>query len=145
MATATAVTRPSARHLAILMSCCFVLSGCGSHEMRGRVAGTVTFQGKAVPEGLVVFSSDEKGGVRMTAAISSVGGYEVLAAKGAGIPTGNYKVAVCPPPMVPSGVFDPGKVKAYPNIPEKYRSHSTSGLMLTVKEGDNRFDIEMTP
>ena len=31
------------------------------------------------------------------------------------------------------------------DIPEKYRSPSTSGLTLTIKPGNNPFDVDMQP
>jgi len=125
---------------------CLLLSGCGSGEVRGRVAGKVTFQGQPVSEGIVVFANDQQG-VHMTADLKSDGSYQILTAKGAGLPLGTYAVSVCPPlPNVVTGVFGkPPVKKPYPNIPAKYRSPKTSGLTLTVAQGENAFDINMTP
>lgn len=118
--------------------------GCGSHEARGRVVGKVTFQGKVVSEGQVVFSNMDKG-IHIAAQLKPEGTYEVRMGKGAGLPSGTYSVCVCPPPLMPKGVFDPATVKQYPNIPQKYREASTSGLTLTVQEGENLFDVAMQP
>jgi hypothetical protein len=125
----------------------FALAGCGSGEVRGRVVGNVTFQGKAVTEGIVVFNNNDKG-VHMTTKLRPDGSYEIITAKGAGLAVGTYRVSVCPPPpelppMLTSG--PPPATKAYPNIPQKYRDQTTSGLTLTVKPGENRFDIAMEP
>lgn len=119
--------------------------GCGSGEARGRVTGAVTFQGKPVTEGIVIFSSSEKG-VHMTAKLKPEGSYEIITAKGAGLTVGNYRVAVCPPPpeLASLTVNGPAPVaKTYPNIPPKYRDQATSGLTLAVKQGENQFDIAM--
>jgi hypothetical protein len=125
------------------------LSGCGSGEARGRVAGKVTFQGQAVSEGIVVFNNDEKG-IHMTAKLESDGSYEIITAKGVGVSVGTYRVCVCPPlpalpPMSAGNPPTTTETKQYPNIPQKYRNPATSGLNLTVKQGENPFDIAMQP
>ncbi len=123
-----------------------LLQGCSREEIRGRIIGKVTFQSKPVSEGLVVFNNAEKG-IYMTAKIKEDGSYQVLTAKGAGLPLLTYQVAVCPPLIdAPTGKFStPPKVSQFPNIPRKYRDPKTAGLSLQVHEGENRLDIEMTP
>jgi len=130
----------------VLTIVCLLLSGCGSDEVRGRVVGKVTFQGQPVAEGIVVFANDQKG-VHMTADIKPDGSYQIITAKGAGLPLGGYTVSVCPPlPQVTTGTFGkPPAKKPYPNIPAKYRNPKTAGLTLTVAKGENTFDIDMTP
>lgn len=121
----------------------FVLAGCGSNEPRGRINGKVTFQGQAVSEGIVLFSNNEKG-IHMTTDLKSDGSYEITTAKGVGLPTGKYQVCVCPPLI--NGTTGTGPVpkpKPYTNIPLKYRDFKTSGLTLTVNQGDNPFDVAM--
>lgn len=122
------------------------LSGCGDREVRGRISGKVTFQGRPVTEGLVLFSNARKG-IHMTAPLKADGAYEVLTAKGAGLPLETYQVCVTPPlPQVVTGASEePSEVKPYPNIPPRYRDPKTSGLTLTVASADNRFDIDMRP
>jgi hypothetical protein len=108
----------------------------------GKVFGTVTFEGRPVPEGMVSFNSGEIG-VFINAPLHQDGTYVVIRAKGHGVPIGKYLVAVIPPP--PKGPLEPGTVpQEYPNIPQKYRDPKTSGLRLTVEEADNRFDIQMS-
>jgi hypothetical protein len=121
------------------------VSGCKPAEKLGRIGGKVTFQGKPVSEGIVLFSCIDKG-VNMTAALDKEGRYEIIMAKGAGLPLGAYKVCVTPPPeFYPIGQPAPPKPKQYPNIPEKYRNYQTSGLTVTVQDGENPFDIDMKP
>lgn len=122
-------------------------AGCRRGEVLGRVYGKVTFQGKPVTEGVVLFDNWEKG-VHMTAELDGQGAYEVEMAKGFGLPLGQYEVSVNPPladtpPVGP--ILTPPKFREFPNIPKKYRDPKTSGLVLTVKEGDNPFDIDMRP
>ena len=129
----------------VLMISAIALSGCKPSEKLGRIGGKVTFQGKPVSEGIVLFSCIDKG-VNMTAALAKDGSYEIIMAKGAGLPLGAYRVCVTPPPeFYPIGQPAPPKPKPYPNIPAKYRNYQTSGLTVTVEDGENPFDIDMTP
>jgi hypothetical protein len=141
-------------------SCCFMpvvllaallgpaLSGCGSREVYGHISGKVTFEGKPLSEGLVFFSNNDKG-IHMSGDVKPDGSYEIITAKGAGLPLGTYQVRVRPPleplPMGAGASLVAPKPKNYPNIPEKYREYETSGLSLTVKDGDNPLDIPMKP
>lgn len=119
--------------------------GCSRGEVRGRIVGKVTFQGQPVPEGRVFFS-DSARGINMGAKLKEDGSYEVLTAQGAGLSPGDYLVWVTPPPPVPAPVnARPEPAKSYDNIPPQYRTTQTSRLKLTVKEGENQFDIEMKP
>jgi len=121
--------------------------GCDRGETLGKVSGKVTFQGKPVTDGLLVFSNHAKG-VHMTAKLSPDGRYELQTARGFGLPLGTYKVAVSPPvfdPPMPGMPAPPPRPKAYDNIPKQYFSPETSGLTITVVDGDNPFDIDMKP
>jgi len=126
----------------IALAFSLLLCGCGEREVRGRITGKVTFEGQAVPEGLVLFSNTEKG-INMTSIIKSDGSYEVVTPKGNGLPTGTYKVSVCPPRAKLITGEPPPKIKQCANIPAKYRDCKTAGLSLTVQEGENPFNIEM--
>lgn len=83
----------------------------------------------------------------MGARLKEDGSYEVLTTQGAGLPLGEYQVTVTPPPraagLSESGFVELAEVDA--KIPQKYRDNKTSGLTLTVKEGENLLNIEMTP
>jgi hypothetical protein len=119
--------------------------GCSREEVRGRIVGKITFRGQAVPEGRVFFSNGSRG-INMGAKLKEDGSYEVLTAQGAGLPLGDYAVWVTPPPPVPLPIgAPPQRAKSFDNIPPKYRTDKTSGLTLTAKEGENRFDIDMNP
>jgi hypothetical protein len=122
------------------------MAGCGPHQQIHPVSGTVTFQGKPVTAGTIRFCNPQAV-VDMTAQLQSDGRYEVLMAKGAGLPEGIYQVAVMPPgvELPPGPMKERPKPKEYPNIPLRYRQPSTSGVTLSVKSGDNRLDLDMQP
>lgn len=131
--------------LPLLVVLVLVVSGCKQPEKLGRIGGKVTFQGQPVSEGVVMFSCIDKG-INMTANLEQDGSYEIIMAKGAGLPLGDYRVCVTPPPVFyPIGQPAPAQPKPYPNIPSKYRNYQTSGLTVTIEDGDNPFDIDMKP
>jgi len=119
--------------------------GCGSTEPAGRVGGKVTYKGAPVNEGVVVIS-DSSTGAAAEAQIGSDGVYTITPQKG-GLPPGDYKVTVAPPEIpapAGDGSSEPGTIpKPVDNIPQKYRSPTTTPLTLTIKDGDNQFDISM--
>jgi hypothetical protein len=116
------------------------LWGCGpAEEPRYEVHGTVRFQGQPIREGRVTLSNAAQG-VHLNANVSPDGRYEVKTYRGKGLPTGEYVVSIQPPVREDPPVGDP-----WPFIPMKYRNPATSGLKLTVAEGDNPFDVDMTP
>ncbi len=125
----------------------FMLPGCGKPgEKLWPVSGKVSFQGKPVAAGVIRFSNPQAG-VDMTAQLDSNGTYQVILARGPGLPEGTYQIAIMPPRVeIPLG---PMKERPKPreclDIPSKYRSPSSSGLTLTVKPSDNRLDIDMQP
>ena len=121
--------------------------GCGKDKMIGRVFGKVTFQGQPVSEGLILFVDREQG-IHMSAKIGPDGSYELKLAEDYGLPVGTYRVLVTPPLIEGSEIGPLGprpKTVIYDNLPTKYRNQQTSGLSLIVKEGDNPFDVDMTP
>ena len=139
--------RLSAVLLGILAIWMVGLVGCGKDKMIGRVFGKVTFQGQPVSEGLILFVDREQG-IHMSAKIGPDGSYELKLAEDYGLPVGTYRVLVTPPLIEGSEIGPLGprpKTVIYDNLPTKYRNQQTSGLSLIVKEGDNPFDVDMTP
>lgn len=139
--------RLSAVLLVILAIWMVGLVGCGKDKMIGRVFGKVTFQGQPVSEGLILFVDREQG-IHMSAKIGPDGSYELKLAEDYGLPVGTYRVLVTPPLIEGSEIGPLGprpKTVIYDNLPTKYRNQQTSGLSLIVKEGDNPFDVDMTP
>src|SRR5262249_9016762 len=111
---------------------------------RGSVSGVVTYQGKPLPGGTILFY-DEKNRVR-EADIREDGTYVVT-----DVATGTARVAVVTPthiPMVgPGGFAAPGRADAPKprsvQIPAKYGSPDSSGLRLPVGRGENKFDVDL--
>jgi hypothetical protein len=133
-----------ARLLAVLVSALVVLPGCGSSEAVGKLSGRVTFQGVPVSEGLIVFSNPAQG-AHMKVELRPGGDYVVKRFGTEGVPLGKYQVWITPPlldaPMGPAR--EPPRIREYQNIPKKYRDANTSGLTLTVEEGENLFYVNM--
>jgi hypothetical protein len=127
-----------------------VLCGCGSREQLGDVTGQITFQGKPVTKAVIHFSNPTKG-IFIAAESNAMGQYVVEMAKGRGLPAGTYQVSISPASPVPTKAVPatgplPKSIKApeSPDIPPKYRDSKTSGLTLTVVDGQNCFDVKMT-
>lgn len=118
--------------------------GCTPKEELGRISGTVAYRGQPLSRGLVMFANRAKG-VYMTAPIQEDGRYEVYMAQGAGLPLGDYEVAVAPPtidhPIGP--ILNPPKLEDEPEFPAKYRTWDTSPLRFTIRSGNNQFPINM--
>jgi len=105
----------------------------------GKVAGTVKYDGKALPTGSIIFSMGTKG--HGTGPIDASGHYALSMP----MPPGSYKVAVRaeevssqPPP--------PGKMPEVKSlIPQKYGDINKSGLTATIKQGANELDFDLKP
>jgi hypothetical protein len=137
--------------LAVLVAGGFALSlagGCGSKtapEATAAVRGRVTFNGKPVVGGLVVFSPDPERSARGKPAQAQTGpdGTFILHIDGvARIPAGWYRVALAPAPAVP----DPASPA--PLFPAKLARPDLSGLQREVLPGKEHvfeFTVETNP
>jgi hypothetical protein len=121
--------------------------GCSPPDQPlGRVFGKVTYKGQPFSEAELVLS-DQSAGVHMIVTLDTDGSYEVRSKGQRGLPPGSYQVALRtqkieavtggPQPKVPP--------RKHPPIPSRYRSLKSSGLALSVTEGDNQFDIDLEP
>ena len=121
-------------------------TGCRQGEVLGEVTGSLTYQGKPVAGAIVIFRNEAKG-VHMTTTVDDAGEFRVSMAKGYGLPLGEYQVFVSAPvqdaPIGPA--VAPPLAYDLSQIPKKYRSPETSGVLLTVNEGENRLEIAMQP
>ncbi len=137
--------------------------GCSSSKARATVKGKVTFAGKSLTVGSVMFYG--KDNVTASASIDKNGNYVMADA-----PLGEVKITVSVPRVSPevlakmkamAGFKDvksvnpenPGQsisiVGEMPSqppvpIPEKYASVETSGLTYTVERGEHTHDITLT-
>lgn len=119
------------------MLSCLLLVGCGSSRTLGRVSGRVSLDGKPCEGLTVVFACAEQRAF-ITAHVGQDGRYAVQMAEGYGLPLGTYEVSIRPAP--PTNWDRPPSTTL---IPSKYRDPKSSGLTLTVVEGENQFDIAM--
>lgn len=116
--------------------------GCGGGKVKkvtGKVDGTVTFSGQPVKGGTVYFES-KSGGDGGSAPLNA-GHFKVAEP----LPVGSYVVIVMPIVLTPDEVADGKKPPPSDDIPEKYRSAQTSDQTFEVKEGQNTFEVKMTP
>jgi glycine/D-amino acid oxidase-like deaminating enzyme len=130
---------------AAVVSMAVVLSGCGGRrEKLCPIAGRVTLQGKPISTGMIRFSSTQAP-IDMLANLGPDGTYEITRGQGPGLPEGTYRVAIMPSMgNRPIGDFTQNKAATpNPDIPNKYRDLSTSGLTFVVKPGSNTFDVDM--
>jgi hypothetical protein len=121
--------------LLALMS--FGLCGCGSKK--GSVSGKVTYQGKLLSTGMVIFV-DKDGFVSPPAGIEVDGTYSAN-----NVPVGPVTVCVEVLPILGGDTGgDPKQPRPrYVPIPEKYKDAKQSDLKFDVKPGANDYDIEL--
>jgi hypothetical protein len=124
---------------AFLLLASVFAGGCADGDV-GRVAGTVTLNGRPVTEGAVVFENAETG-ISVNAGLDTDGAYVVKTYDRDGLPPGTYRVAIKPATFgdghVPL-VQAPTEEQAPPSvIPTRYHDVSTSGLTAVVEAGEN--------
>lgn len=126
----------------------FLMLICGGCGAKGpppvAVSGNVSFEGKPVTQGIVLFMSEQ--GFGSSAEINSRGNYALRSQYGKGIPAGTYRVIVTPLPEVVSESDVPSpsaKNDTHPEIPKKYRDFATSGLEVSLNDQPTVFDIPL--
>jgi hypothetical protein len=106
------------------------------------VSGKVTFKGKAIPNGTVMFVPSE--GPAATGEISSDGSYRLTTyTTGDGAVLGKHKVSITA--LADMGDALPEQRSPTPPslLPNKYLSHETSGLTAEVVKGNNEVNFEL--
>jgi hypothetical protein len=124
--------------------------GCG--QRTATLSGKVTYQGKPLTSGVVVFVNEE-GKVSPPAAIGSDGNYVATQ-----VPLGQVKISIDNPP--PAGLFqssggnkpaetDPELMEArekaatYVAIPPRYKDPQQAGRLIEVSAGSSSYDIDL--
>lgn len=154
----------------VLGAVALVLAGCGSADEKqvvtGKVSGRVTLDGKPVQPGCVLTFLPVSAGAEISSGlVLDDGTFVATSGDISGIPIGEYRVIVSPPPLSPEDEEELTKKNSqavmsalinkspkelekveYPQdavVPRKYWRDTTSGLTFTVKEGDNKaaFDL----
>ncbi len=123
----------------VLMFSLTALVGCGDKPSLGSVEGTVTFQGKALPEGTITFVP-EKGrsavGQIKDGKIVDVTCFEA----NDGAPVGNVKVGI----RSYTKQAEDSTARSKSLIPEGYGDPEKSNLKAEIKSGNNelKFDLQ---
>ena len=139
-----------------------LLTGCGGGPRLGKVSGRVTFNGKRVPTGTIMFHPDA--GPAAVGAIGPDGTYTLTTIKpGDGAVVGSHRVTIHATTVGPGSLVDPksfeeeielaqrkdpkakvlvpGKVEWI--VPEKYSRPETTDLTATVQPGANTIDFAL--
>ena len=126
--------------------------GCGAGSAfpegtTGTLKGNVTLDGSPVPAGTTV-TFFHTSAVPASGIVGPDGAYTAKMAGEPKVLTGDYRVTVSDPPQkmptneeMAAGGEMPEPAKAV--VPAKYSIAETSGLTVTVTEGENTFNIEL--
>jgi hypothetical protein len=124
-----------------------LLVGCGrgSELQREAVSGTVTYQGKPIPDGAITFVPLKGTQGPGAGALIRDGKYTVVA--GGGVPVGTYRVEmqalreVVRPQKRPGPQLDMAPKEPY--LPEQYNTKSTMEVTIDAKGGQTQnFDLK---
>ena len=129
---------------------CFVLVllvGCGGPNVQP-VQGTITFHGKPVGPGEILFAPDQAKGTKGKTAMGTFdadGVYTLTSyGEGDGALVGYHKVAIRPrtPGAEPGDEYQMNQ-RGLPPIAPVYRSFSQTPLTAEVVDGDNKIDFDL--
>ncbi|QDV51735.1 hypothetical protein [Gimesia fumaroli] len=121
----------------------------------GSVTGKLTIDGKAIDQGTQLLFMKMDAGYAAFGETDAEGNYSITWARDgerkSEVPLGSYKVLIQPPrvgkdteEMSAEEMLEGGDVApAKPKFPAKYQQHATSGLEFTVKEGENKINIDL--
>ena len=131
------------RNLCLLVCLCIFAVGCGNpHELEvAPVQGTITYEGKPVTQGFVVFVPQK--GKRATSPIDSTGHFSLSTyAENDGAIVGSHKVGIVAFENMEQYYLaqysDTGNYKMPPEIiPKKFGDPFSSGLTFAVESGSS--------
>lgn len=157
-----------------LIRFCFVpvlvgmVSGCGGpigdgySGKRGEVTGQIMLGDAPLAAGCQVMFVEEAKGYTATGVVDEGGQFDLMYAKGKGLPVGRYRIQISPPVAAPTaaaeapsdptemaakmkGMMDPKKKKGNDDrlFPAKYSSVTTSELQFKVEEGSNNVSLTL--
>src|SRR5262245_21976609 len=120
-----------------------LLVGCGGDRPRTAVVqGKVTFRGKPVPNGTILFHPAS--GPTAQGEIRPDGTYRLTTFReGDGAVLGKHKVVIVAMQDTGGRLPEERTPLPPPIIPEKYTSIGTSDLRADVKEGENTLDFDL--
>lgn len=142
-----------------LILCSIVVgSGCGGHDYgpTGEIEGRLTMDGKPLAPGHAVTFMDMERGYVAFGLTDKDGRFVVDTWNDGAMPVGEYKVMIAPPEGTSAAeekeytsdeLFDNPELMDAPAgeavYPRKYANTKTSGLVYTIKEGSNVFEIDL--
>ncbi len=140
------MTRFSKLRLSLAIALATAVGG-GCSDMTATVGGTVKLDGQPLrigksQRGTVLFRPVE-GGATATALIDGNGKYSISTGGTAALAPGDYLVAVRATEIIPAGDDSPAPT-GRPITPYVYGNPLESGLMCTVKRGNQTYDIELS-
>jgi hypothetical protein len=127
-----------------LLLCAPALAGCSKKgEMpTAPVSGKVTYKGKAVPSGTVMFVPDQ--GPAATGEVAKDGTYQLSTyGAGDGAVLGHHKISITALQDMSNLLPEQRSPTPRPLVPAKYLSHESSGLTADVQAGDNVVNLEL--
>jgi hypothetical protein len=129
--------------LVTLATAAVVLAGCGSNDKKTAVVrGTVTYDGKAVPNGTVSFIPAD--GRSATGEVQPDGSYILTTyRKGDGAILGQHKVVIVAMEDMSNRLPEARNPLPPSIIPVKYTSLATSDLRADVKDQENIIDFKL--
>ena len=120
-----------------------MLTGCGGSDLAG-VSGLVKLDGKPIEGGSVTFSPADQGALAYSS-VNPDGTYELQSAGAKkGVKPGDYVATVSYRKGQPSSGMTIAQIEALELVPIRYTTPATSDLRVTVAEGDNEINLEMT-
>ena len=132
--------------LALLCLWIFLVPGCGpSNPPTFPVKGKVSYNGKAVKNGMIMFTPEGEGNAA-NGSLEADGSYQLTTfVANDGARPGKYKVSIQVFPGADEGGGLPGQEFAgkKPPIPPKYGQPTSSGLTAEVKDVDNSIDFAL--
>ena len=129
----------------LMMSYLLLLTGCGSGTSvpTGTVSGNLKVAGKELTQGSVNFLSVDES-TAVSGNLTADGSFEITS----DVPVGEYKVYISPPSLgdvPPSEDSNPELRQPLKDVPEKYLSEATTDHIVTIAEGSNSLEINLTP
>jgi hypothetical protein len=142
---------------------CLIALAAGCGQASGRVSGRVLLDGKPVQGGILTFVPANFKGQSVATKVEESGTYSVELPAGDMLISFDNRDLAPPPPRaplpVPKGLRPdvaakmvrptppappPDRAGRYVKVPDRYYSADTSDLKLTVKPGEQQFDVELS-
>ncbi|WP_296459710.1 hypothetical protein [Rubinisphaera sp.] len=125
---------------------CGLLSGCGGGSESvpmGTVSGVLKIDNKEFSSGEIHLTSVDQG-AGASANLTAGGAFQIDGK----LPVGDYKVYITKPSLgdvPPSEDGNPELRQPLKDVAKKYQSEATTDKVVTVSEGANTLDVELTP